>query len=408
MLRSSLPFLVAVVEPPLDAPNALVASDYKGADGAGDQGGFVLLTWDLSEHHDGIDGYRIFRELPVLGNEMVPWAMVDAVPGVDIGRAIVATLDNVATNWGIAAERGGQTTHGAAKAVFVSGNQAYELMAETMMASREAAQAGDAPVFASLLPEALAYAQGVAPKLNLVAGVLQSSEITLTEEPVRATDDIAPLAVPSLSVLDAPNDAGSRILLTWTLSPSDQLLQGVIAEAFGPTALEQVVGVHGYGIYRRAAGEDEFVLVAQVDAGITSFVDETALNGVRYTYQVRSYDLDNETGSDLEQTAMAVRNSVLDSEGRALFGLFGVDNRIGFDDFFIFADSFGLTAEDAGFDPAFDLAPNATIDFDDFFVFADNFGRSTAAAGKRVPMLAGSECRCADVSGCADGHAHRG
>ena len=383
-----LPILVAVVAPPLDAPDALVAEDYKGADGAGDQGGFVLLTWDLSEHHDGIDGYRIFRELPVLGNEMVPWAMVDAVPGVDIGRAIVATLDNVATNWGIAAERGGQTTHGAAKAVFVSGNQAYELMAETLMASRDAAQAGDAPVFASLLPEALAYAQGVAPKLNLVAGVL-SSAITLTEEPVRATDDIAPLAVPSLSVLDAPNDAGSRILLTWALSPSDQILQGVIAEAFGPTALEQVVGVHGYGIYRRAAGEDEFVLVAQVDAGITSFVDETALNGVRYTYQVRSYDLDNETGSDLEQTAMAVRNSVLDSEGRALFGLFGVDNRIGFDDFFIFADSFGLTAEDAGFDPAFDLAPNATIDFDDFFVFADNFGRSTAAAGKRVPMLAG-------------------
>ena len=384
----SLPILVAVVEPPLDAPDALEAEDYKGADGAGDQGGFVLLTWDLSEHHEGIDGYRIFRELPVLGNEMVPWAMVDAVPGVNIGRAIVATLDNVATNWGIAAERGGQTTHVAAKAVFVSGNQPYALMAETLMASREAAQAGDAPVFASLLPEALAFAQGVAPKLNLVAGVL-SSAITLTEEPVRATDDIAPLAVPSLSVLDAPNDAGSRILLTWTLSPSDQLLQGVIAEAFGPTALEQVVGVHGYGIYRRAAGEDEFVLVAQVDAGITSFVDETALNGVRYTYQVRPYDLDNETGSDLEQTAMAVRNSVLDSEGRALFGLFGVDNRIGFDDFFIFADSFGLTAEDAGFDPAFDLAPNATIDFADFFVFADNFGRSTAAAGKRVPMLAG-------------------
>ena len=384
----SLPILVAVVKPPLDAPDALVALDYKGADGAGDQGGFVLLSWDLSEHHDGIDGYRIFRELPVLGNEMVPWAMVDAVPGVNIGRAIVATLDNVATNWGIAAERGGQTTHGAAKAVFVSGNQAYELMAETMMVSREAAQAGDAPVFASLLPEALAYAQGVAPKLNLVAGVL-SSAITLTEEPVRATDDIAPLAVPLLSVLDAPNDAGSRILLTWTLSPSDQLLQGVVIEAIGPTAVESVVGVHGYGIYRRATGEDEFVSVAQVDAGITSFVDETALNGVRYTYQVRPYDLDNETGSDLEQTAMAVRNSVLDSEGRVLFGLFGVDNRIGFDDFFIFADNFGLTAEDAGFDPAFDLAPNATIDFDDFFVFADNFGRSTAGAGKRVPMLAG-------------------
>ena len=386
---SSLPFLVAVVEPALDAPDALVAEDYKGADGAGDQGGFVLLTWDLSADHESIDGYRIFRELPVLNNEMVPWAMVDAVPGVGVGRAIVATLDNVATNWGIAAERGGQTTHGAAKAVFVSGNQAYELMAETLMASREAAQAGDAPVFASLLPEALAYAQGVAPKLNLVEGVLESSAITMTEESVRAIDNIAPLAVPSISVLDAPNDQGSRIVLTWTLSPSDQLLQGVIAGTIGPTAVESVVGVHGYGIYRRAAGQDEFVLVGQVDAGVTSFVDETALNGVRYTYQVRPYDLDNEPVSDIEQTAMAVRNSVLDSEGRALFGLFGADNRIGFDDFFLFADNFGLTAEDAGFDPAFDLAPSAMIDFDDFFVFADNFGRSTAAAGKRVPMLAG-------------------
>ena len=384
------PISVVVVEPPLDAPDNVVAENYMGADGSGDQGGFVLLTWELSEHHDTLDGYRIFREMPVFGNEFIPWAMVDAVPGISIGRAIVATLDNVATFYEIAAERGRQTTFSGAKAkaVFVSGNQPYALMAETLMASREAAQAGDAPVFASLLPEALAYAQGVAPRLNLVAGV-QSSARTRTEGPVRAIDDIAPLAVPSLSVLDAPNDAGSRILLTWTLSPSDKLLQGVIAGAIGPTALEPVVGVHGYGIYRRAAGEDEFVSVAQVDAGVTSFVDETALNGVRYTYQVRSYDLDNETGSDLEQTAMAVRNSVLDSEGRALFGLFGVDNRIGFDDFFIFADSFGLTAEDAGFDPAFDLAPNATIDFDDFFVFADNFGRSTAAAGKRVPMLAG-------------------
>ena len=383
-----VPFPVAVVQPPLDAPGNLVAEDYRGADGQGDQGGFVMLSWELSDQHDSIDGYRIFRALPVLGNEMVPWAMVDAVPGVERGVAIVATLDNVSTRWGIAAESGGRTTHGAAKAVFASGDNPYELMAETMTASREAAQAGDGPVFATLLPEALAYAQGVAPKLNLIGSVI-SSAVTMTEEPVRAIDNIAPLAVPSLSVLDAPNDQGNRIVLTWTLSPSDQLLQGVIAGAIGPTAVEPVVGVHGYSIHRRAAGEDEFVNIAQVDAGVTTYVDETALNGVHYTYQVRPFDLDNETGSDIEQTAMAVRNSVLDSEGRAIFGLFGADNRIGFDDFFIFADNFGLTAEDAGFDPAFDLAPSAAIDFDDFFVFADNFGRSIAAAGKRVPMLAG-------------------
>ena len=387
----SVPFTIEVVLPPLDAPNVLVAQDYKGADGAGDQGGFILLTWDLSEHHDTLDGYRIFREVPSLNDEMVPWALVDAVPGVGIGRAIVATLDNVATRWGIAAERDGRTTNVvAAKAVFVSAeNQPYALMAETLMASREAAQAGDAPVFASLLPEALAYAQGVAPRLQSVDGVLQSSDITVTEEPVRAIDDIAPEAVPALSALDAPNDEGSRIALTWTLSPSDLVLHGVVAGAIGPAAPQPVVGVHGYSIYRRAAGADGFVLVGQAEAGVTSFVDETALNGVRYTYQVRPYDLDNEPVSDIEQTAMAVRNIAVDSEGRAIFGLFGADNRVGFDDFFILADLFGLTAGDEGFDPAFDLAPSAMIDFDDFFVFADNFGRSTAGAGKRVPMLAG-------------------
>ena len=385
------PFNIEVVVPPLDAPNILLAQDYKGADGQGDQGGFLMLTWPLSEDHDELDGYRIFREIPSLNNEMIPWAMVDAVPGVQIGRTIVATLDNVATRWGIAAERDGRTTLVVtAKAAFVSAdNQPYEQMAETLMASRDAAQAGDAPVFASLLPEALAYAQGVAPKLQQVEGAPQQSEITVTDEPVRAIDNIAPEAVPALSVLDAPNDEGSRIVLTWTLSPSDQVLQGVVAGAVGPAAAEAVVGVHGYGIYRRAAGEDEFAMIAQVERGVTSFVDETALNGVRYTYQVRPYDLDNETGSDIEHTAMAVRNIAVDSEGRAIFGLFGADNSVGFDDFFILADLFDLTAEDSGFDPAFDLDPNGMIDFDDFFVFADNFGRSTAAAGKRVPMFAG-------------------
>ena len=383
------PFSIEVVLPPLDAPDALVAEDYKGADGEGDQGGFLLLSWDLSEDHDTLDGYRIFRQLPSLNNEMVPWAVVDAVPGVQIGRAVVATLDNVSTRWAIAAERDGRTTHGAAKAAFVSAENPYELMAETMTASREAAQAGDAPVFAALLPEALAFAQGVAPRLQSVEGVVQQSEITVTEEAVRAVDNIAPDAVPSLSVLDAPNDEGGRVALTWVLSPSDRLLQGIVAGAIGPAAPEPVVGVYGYSIYRRAAGEEEFVLVGQADAGVVSFVDATALNGVRYTYQVRPFDLDNETAAIVEHTAMAVRNIAVDSEGRAILGLFGADNRVGFDDFFILADIFGLTAEDVGFDPAFDLAPSAAIDFDDFFVFADNFGRSTAAAGKRVPMFAG-------------------
>ncbi len=388
--RQSLPVPLAVVDPPLSAPTNLVAEDYKGADGQGDQGGFVMLSWELSADHKSLDGYRIFRALPVLGNEMVPWARVDAVPGVAMGRAIVATLDNVSTRWGIAAERGGRTTHTMAKAVFVEADdltQPYAQMAATLQASRDAAQGGEGPVLASLLPEALAYARGVAPKLNVVSSVLSSS-ITWTAEAVRATDDIAPLAVSALQVLDAPDDQGGRIALTWTLSPSDQVLQGVVAGALGPAPVEPVVGVHGYRIYRRAVGAETFSVVAEVEAGRSSFVDETAQHGVHYTYQVRTFDLDNETGS-VEHTALAVRNRVADSQGQALLGLFGADARIGFDDFFVLADRFGLTAGDAGFDPAFDLAPNGTIDFDDFFVLADHFGRSVAAAGKPVPLRAG-------------------
>ena len=470
---SSVPFLVEVVEPALDAPDRLIAQDYMGADGSGDQGGFLLLTWPLSDDHATLDGYRIFREVQVTQGlapveaeeaeegadegeepaehihehfhahtevththahthdgsdeahahdhlevaevtdeageaddpvvqgvveldapamEMMPWAVVDAVPGVAIGRAIVATLDNVASNWGIVAERAGETTLITAKAAFVRAgdlSQPYEQMAAMLLASREVAQAGDAPVFAMLLPEALAFAEGVVPKLNLVASGLERSPLTVTEEPARAIDNIAPAAVPFLSALDAPSDEGSRIALTWTRSPSDRLVRGV-AGAVGPAASAPVAGVAGYGVYRRAAGADEFVLVGQVVAGATAFVDETALNGVHYTYQVRAYDADNETAS-VEQTALAVRNQVVDSEGRVLLGLFGADNRVGFDDFFLLADMFGLTAEDAAFDPAFDLAPSAQpqIDFDDFFVFADYFGRSTGAAAKRVPRQAG-------------------
>ena len=249
-----------------------------------------MLSWELSADHKSLDGYRIFRALPVLENEMVPWARVDAVPGVAMGRAIVATLDNVSTRWGIAAERGGRTTHHVAKAVFVEADdltQPYAQMAATLQASRDAAQGGEGPVLASLLPEALAYARGVAPKLNVVSSVLSSS-ITWTAEAVRATDDIAPLAVSALQVLDAPDDQGGRIALTWTLSPSDQVLQGVVAGALGPAPVEPVVGVHGYRIYRRAVGDETFSVVAEVASGVASFVDETAQHGVHYTYQVRA------------------------------------------------------------------------------------------------------------------------
>ena len=47
----------------VDGPDELVAEDM-GADGMGDQGGFVMLTWDLSTDA-GVGTYRIYRQVQV-------------------------------------------------------------------------------------------------------------------------------------------------------------------------------------------------------------------------------------------------------------------------------------------------------------------------------------------------------
>jgi hypothetical protein len=74
-----------------------------------------------------------------------------------------------------------------------------------------------------------------------------------------------------------------------------------------------------------------------------------------------------------------------DDGGEPVFGWFTRDeDKVGFNDFFAFADHFGRSSADANFDAAFDIdpidAPNGAVDFDDFFLFADNFGKSVANA----------------------------
>ena len=419
----------------VDRPDTLIVEDYKGADGAGDQGGFLVLTWDLSDHHTPGGAYRIYREVHVnyapAGDDdttgaavvelespravPIPWAKIDMVPKEAVARAIVATLDNVASMWWVAAEVGGATS---AKQAFgdvssftafpglmdesmVAGiasgapvarvASAYELMGQAMVASKKAGMVDpDAPVFAALTPEALAYAEsGVAPRLKGTEGDIQSSELTPSAEAVAAIDDIPPEPITYLRVLDTPGDAGASIDVVWAKSGSDRLISRSASGAIGKDAVSDIVpGVVGYNVYRKLSG-GEFSLVGMAGAGETSFSDVTALNGVRYTYQVSPFDDDNVAVADIERTAMAIRNNVVDKSGSPIYGLFGPDQSVGFDDFFIFADFFGLDASSNDFDPAFDLSGNNKVDFDDFFVFADNFGRSVEAAGKAIPALAG-------------------
>ena len=398
----------------IDAPDTLIAADYTGADGSGDQGGFVMLTFDNSTSHETLTAYRVWREVSVSyrtptaadsttsalvalaapTDEFVPWAKVDAVPGVSLNHVIVATLDNVETRWAVSAESGRNSASTTAKQAFgdlATVGAAYDLMAETMVESKKAIVQVEGPVFADLTPEALAYVEkGIVLRLKDTENATLSSNRTYSEGAIRAVDNIAPEPVAFLRALDTPSDAGSSVSLLWSKSESDRMLPRFAAGAVGNGIIgDQVAGVKGYSVYRKIAADGEFTLVGKAGAGETTFTDLSAFNGIRYTYAVTPYDEDNLADGGLERTAMAIRNHVIDKSGKPVLGLFGADSRVGFDDFFIFSDNFGLDAGSQDFEPAFDLSPNNKIDFDDFFVFVDYFGRSIEASGKVVPLTAG-------------------
>lgn len=95
-------------------PDSVVAEPYNGAEGEGDQGGFILLTWNAVE---GADGYRIYREIAIItapdeqGNlvtldspeyALVSWGVVEPEAGEAVVRAVVATLDSDSSRWAVA------------------------------------------------------------------------------------------------------------------------------------------------------------------------------------------------------------------------------------------------------------------------------------------------------------------
>ena len=155
---ATLPFTITV-HTGLDAPDWVRAENYLGADSTDTWGGSVLLTWALSSQHAFVEAYRIYREmwtthsadehgqlvaLDEPRDEFVPWARVDAVPGVSLGRAIVQTLDYRATRWAVAAECGGQRT-----SLSIAGDPAKVVPATDVLAQQDAA--ASAPVVQSAM-----------------------------------------------------------------------------------------------------------------------------------------------------------------------------------------------------------------------------------------------------------------
>ena len=93
-------------------PDSVFAAPYTGAETEGDEGGFILLTWDAVE---GANGYRVYREVLVTtgldgqGNLveldspeyfLVSWGVVDQPEG-SVVRVVVATLDGDSSRWAV-------------------------------------------------------------------------------------------------------------------------------------------------------------------------------------------------------------------------------------------------------------------------------------------------------------------
>jgi hypothetical protein len=388
------------------APGEVVADDYLGADGDGDQGGFIVITFTVPDGSSAT-AYQISREVTVFYDidadtgelvhvgdgvdAFIPWGTV-AASGQNPMRVVVATLDAVPSLWGVNGVAAPNVAPSAKQAFdgAIAVTSPYELMTQTMVESKKLAQLGpNVPVFAELTPDALSFIDGsFAPRFKDASGAVLESDMAITAEAVRAIDNIAPEPVSFIQAFDTPNDDGGSITISWVASESDGLLARTSNGAVGPDNSDTVLGVKGYNIYRSGFGSEES-MVGKVAPGVSSFIDNTALNGIHYNYSVVPYDDDNLATSELSVTALSVRNVAFDSEGVLVQGLYGADSQVGFDDFFVFADHFGQLGGTVGFDAAFDLAPNNQIDFFDFFVFADNFGRVAVGASKVVPLAAG-------------------
>ncbi len=210
---------------------------------------------------------------------------------------------------------------------------------------------------------------------------------------VSSTDDIPPAPPSHIQAADRPDDSGGHVVVTWVLSPDDRIVfvafgSGSVVTAAGPASVFRRRGISDYSIYRLLVG-GVATLIGEVAAGTDRFVDGSAPDNVALRYEVRSFDDAHETApelvpgspEDLARTAVALDNAAqpVDENGLVVQGWFNrTDNKVGLDDFFLFADRFGRIEGEISFDARFDLDGNARIDFEDFFIFSDNFGKTVA------------------------------
>ena len=418
------------------APANIVVQDYMGADGQGDQGGIVVISFPNSSHHEAVSAYQISREIDSTtgmddeGNmieldepvkKWVAWTSVSfsADSGDEMGdpegdsqTVIVPAIDNVATNWGVTAVAGGgesgMTT--ASKRVFTkeSIRQTLQLLGMApeaeLLTDEELSNQFNAPedyvkaligdrknvIFAPVNPDVSALIGSAAVPANIrtdghpTAGSILSSARTVTEEPVAAVDNIAPA-----SVTDLTGDGQGGVVLRWTASASDGVVGAIPYRGYNIP----IMGVKGYAVMR-GASSDALEMVAMLAPGSTQFTDDNLPDGVTtLVYRIDAVDDNNAAMSAaITITDIAVRVKFADANGDPVYLMVlpaqGGNLTVDFEDFVAFAAAFNSQKGDANYNPQADVDDDGVVDFSDYVAVAASFGRTAAMpAGSKLAVV---------------------
>ena len=396
---------VAATPATLAAPASLLVQDWKGADGKGDHGGFVSVAFPKAA---SADRYRIFREVSVStgldadgklvaletpANAWVSWTVIDNIAADDVQRAVVPTLDNVATKWAVASESGGSSSERAStKRVFTK--QIVQNMVKflgvdpnrvlSMTELEQVFTPGDDYVksiigdtgfrFVAIDPDLTAMLGGastVPTNIRTQAEKVSVSSRTAIETAVKAVDNIPPAAITELA---SAND-GSVVTLSWTASVDDK----VVAYSSYKGYSMPIDGVDRYDILR-GADEASLELVGSVDGGVTSFTEDIgSLTNV--IYRVDAADLDNATSAPTVSVSVAARVVALDASGNAIYLIDqndGTPLTVDFGDFIAFAGAFNTVIDGPGYIANADTNDDGAVDFTDFLNFAGSFNSVAA------------------------------
>jgi len=203
--------------------------------------------------------------------------------------------------------------------------------------------------------------------------------LSVSDKSVAGRDELPP--EPPLEVRVEKKE--DQVEVSWQLSATGQ---GGLWYPLGNQMVYRPL-VKGYRIFRNQ-DDGLYEEVGRVDAGERLFVAALPEETGTYRYKVVAEDGENFSevvivpGSEADDLrSVVIEPEVVEPEipvdenGVPVLGLFGEDLQVGFDDFFLFADNFGMGVGVPGFDARYDMDDSGLVDFDDFFIFADNFGR---------------------------------